>query len=370
MIRRRAAGDSERLGGPRRRPPSRRSARRSTRGCSTSTRTLTTIAACSRWPASPGGLSAAVLQGAAEVVRRIDLRGHEGIHPRVGAIDVAPIVYLDPVHAGSRVRRGAGARRSARRAARICRCSSTASWRRAVRARSFAAAARRQAGRADRSGRAATGLRSATPAPDRRRRAGRGAPSAGRLQRRAGGAGDGRGCPGHRRARSARAAPKDCEAVRAIGLWLDARGVAQVSTNVEDHRAVPLARVVEAIARHAAPSRAELVGLAPRAAFDGFPGRSARGQPAHGRGRTGGEYSAREWRSARHVMHAPAPGTVAHTSLRLLKSIRRWLRLGASAAPSTAGRPPARSRPAVAPDAHRRPTSARSYPGRRPASAG
>jgi hypothetical protein len=44
-----------------------------------------------------------------------------------------------------------------------------------------------------------------------------------------------------------------------------------VSTNVEDHRAVPLARVVEAIARHAAPSRAELVGLAPRAAFDGFP---------------------------------------------------------------------------------------------------
>ena len=25
--------------------------------------------------------------------------------------------------------------------------------------------------------------------------------------------------------------------VRAIGLWLDARGVAQVSTNVEDHRA-------------------------------------------------------------------------------------------------------------------------------------
>ena len=47
--------------------------------------------------------------------------------------------------------------------------------------------------------------------------------------------------------------------------------MAQVSTNVEDHRAVPLARVVEAIARHAAPIRAELVGLAPRPAFDGFP---------------------------------------------------------------------------------------------------
>jgi hypothetical protein len=47
--------------------------------------------------------------------------------------------------------------------------------------------------------------------------------------------------------------------------------VAQVSTNVEDHRATPLAAVVAAIARHAEPSEAELVGLAPRAAFDGFP---------------------------------------------------------------------------------------------------
>ena len=65
--------------------------------------------------------------------------------------------------------------------------------------------------------------------------------------------------------------PEGLESVRAIGLWLAARDVAQVSTNVEDHRATPLARVVEAIARHATPSRAELVGLAPRAAFDGFP---------------------------------------------------------------------------------------------------
>jgi len=65
--------------------------------------------------------------------------------------------------------------------------------------------------------------------------------------------------------------PEGLESVRAIGLWLDAREVAQVSTNVEDHRATPLAKVVEAVARHAAPSRAELVGLAPRAAFEGFP---------------------------------------------------------------------------------------------------
>jgi hypothetical protein len=41
--------------------------------------------------------------------------------------------------------------------------------------------------------------------------------------------------------------------------------------NIEDHRATPLAEVIEAIARHATPIAAELVGLAPRAAFDGFP---------------------------------------------------------------------------------------------------
>ena len=60
--------------------------------------------------------------------------------------------------------------------------------------------------------------------------------------------------------------------VRAIGLQLHAGGgVAQVSMNVEDHRRVPLARLVEAVARHAPLAGCELVGLAPEAAFDGFP---------------------------------------------------------------------------------------------------
>jgi glutamate formiminotransferase len=44
-----------------------------------------------------------------------------------------------------------------------------------------------------------------------------------------------------------------------------------VSTNVEDHRALPLRDVVAAVARHAPVSGAELVGLAPAAALDGFP---------------------------------------------------------------------------------------------------
>jgi glutamate formiminotransferase / 5-formyltetrahydrofolate cyclo-ligase len=44
-----------------------------------------------------------------------------------------------------------------------------------------------------------------------------------------------------------------------------------VSMNIEDHRAVPLARAVAAVRRHAAVAEAELVGLAPAEAFEGFP---------------------------------------------------------------------------------------------------
>ncbi|MEA2182271.1 MAG: glutamate formiminotransferase / 5-formyltetrahydrofolate cyclo-ligase [Solirubrobacteraceae bacterium] len=66
--------------------------------------------------------------------------------------------------------------------------------------------------------------------------------------------------------------PEGLPGVRAIGLELPARGgIAQVSTNVEDHLAVPLARVVAAVARHLPVAGCELVGLAPAVAFDGFP---------------------------------------------------------------------------------------------------
>jgi glutamate formiminotransferase / 5-formyltetrahydrofolate cyclo-ligase len=62
------------------------------------------------------------------------------------------------------------------------------------------------------------------------------------------------------------------ESVRAIGLTLPNRNhVAQVSTNVEDYRKTNLAALVAAISRHATPVRAEVVGVPPRAAFDGFP---------------------------------------------------------------------------------------------------
>src|SRR3954454_15341453 len=50
---------------------------------------------------APGRLHAAVLAGAREVIERVDLRGHRGVHPRVGALDVAPIVYLDDARRGA-----------------------------------------------------------------------------------------------------------------------------------------------------------------------------------------------------------------------------------------------------------------------------
>jgi len=49
----------------------------------------------------PGELHTRVLNGAKQAIARIDLTRHHGVHPRVGAVDVAPIVYLDPEQRGA-----------------------------------------------------------------------------------------------------------------------------------------------------------------------------------------------------------------------------------------------------------------------------
>src|SRR6201986_1373766 len=43
---------------------------------------------------APGELAQAVARGAKEAVNTIRIDTHAGVHPRVGAIDVAPIIYL------------------------------------------------------------------------------------------------------------------------------------------------------------------------------------------------------------------------------------------------------------------------------------
>lgn len=218
---------------------------------------------------SPGGLAGQVLSGAGEAVRRVDVNHHEGIHPRVGAIDVAPIVYLDPSDRGAacaealvlgdllgnelelpvfiygelaqgrtraELRRG-GPKRLAERLEIGELVPDFGPRRLHPTAGAVLVAARPPL--------IAFNVELAAPATLETAKA-----IASRI--REGGL-------------------EGLASVRAIGLWLDARGVAQVSTNVEDHRRTPLAKVVEAIARHATPSHAELVGLAPAAAFKGFP---------------------------------------------------------------------------------------------------
>lgn len=218
---------------------------------------------------TPGSLAGAVLSGAAEVVRQIDLERHEGIHPRVGAIDVAPVVYLDPADRGAAC-------------AEALVLGDLLGHELELPVFLYGELAQ---------GRTRAELRRGGPANLARRiEAGELRPDFGprRLHPRAGAVLVAARPPlvafnvelappatvDDARAIAARirdGGPEGLSGVRAIGLWLDARGVAQVSTNVEDHRRVPLAEVVAAIARHATPSQAELVGLAPRAAFEGFP---------------------------------------------------------------------------------------------------
>ena len=217
----------------------------------------------------PGRLAGAVLGGAAEAVARVDVNRHVGIHPRIGAVDVAPIVYLDPGQRGAACAEALvlgdllgnelelpvflyGELAAGRTRAELRRGGPEALAQRIESGELRPDFGPRRlhptAGAvlvAARPPLVAFNVELAPPATLEDAR------SIAALIR-AGG-------------------PEGLESVRAIGLWLDARGVAQVSTNVEDHRAVPLVRVVEAVARHATPLGAELVGLAPHAAFEGFP---------------------------------------------------------------------------------------------------
>ena len=43
-----------------------------------------------------GALSAALVRGAAAAIGSIDMTGHEGVHPAIGALDVSPLVWIEP----------------------------------------------------------------------------------------------------------------------------------------------------------------------------------------------------------------------------------------------------------------------------------
>ncbi len=44
----------------------------------------------------PGSLLDALLSGAEEAIETIDMSQHRGVHPAIGALDVCPVVWLDP----------------------------------------------------------------------------------------------------------------------------------------------------------------------------------------------------------------------------------------------------------------------------------
>jgi len=230
----------------------------------------------------PGALAAALVRGAAAAVERIDVLGSareaasaRGQHPYVGALDVAPIVYLDerdrglacaealvladrigeelevPVFLYGELTTGEDG--AARTRAELRRGGPAALAARMVR-RSDAlvpdfgpARAHPTAGASLVAARAplvAFNLQLAPPASieDARKTA-----SAIRE-------GGKHGLPG----------------VRAIAVLLEG-GVPQVSMNVERPLELSLAEVVQAVRRHAPVAYGEIVGLAPRAALEGFP---------------------------------------------------------------------------------------------------
>lgn len=222
--------------------------------------------------APPGALADALVAGAREAVARIDLRAERGVHPHVGAIDVVPVVFLDDA------RRDAARAEALAVAARLGDEAGLPVFLYGLltgeppRTRAFL----RRGGIAELTRRMAAGELApdfGPPAPH---------PTAGAVLVAArpplvafnvelaapATVDDARRVAALIREGGADGLP----GVRALGLELTAQGaIAQVSTNVEDHRAVPLADVVAAVARHAPVTACELVGLAPELAFAGFP---------------------------------------------------------------------------------------------------
>ena len=217
-----------------------------------------------------GELAEGLVGGARTAVERIDLTRHAGIHPHAGALDVMPVVYLDEE------RRGAACAEALTAAGLIGDELETPVFlygELATRTEQRERAWIRRGGPRELGRRIEAGELVPDYGPPRLH------PTAGAIlaaarppliafnvdlatedleTARSIAAGlreSGGGLPG----------------VRALGLYLEDRGRAQVSTNVHDHIAVPLREIVAYVRERAEVAEAELVGLAPRAAFDGFP---------------------------------------------------------------------------------------------------
>ncbi|HEX3615161.1 MAG TPA: hypothetical protein VHU61_01385 [Solirubrobacteraceae bacterium] len=234
-------------------------------------RTVYTLAADQDAVGRAPSLADSLTAGAAAAIRQLDIAAHVGSHPYVGMLDVAPIVYMDDAERGAACAQALvlGERLGSElgipvflygvlTSGRVTRADVRRGGPRALQQRIDGGEITPDFGPRRLHPRAGAVLVSARPpliafnvelAPPAT------LDSARRIAEliREGG-------------------PEGLPAVKAIGLTLPHReDVAQVSTNVEDYRQTNLATVVAAIARHATPVRAEVVGVPPRAAFDGFP---------------------------------------------------------------------------------------------------
>jgi glutamate formiminotransferase/glutamate formiminotransferase/formiminotetrahydrofolate cyclodeaminase len=216
-----------------------------------------------------GEIAPTLLACAEAAIENIDLGSHEGLHPHVGALDVAPVVYLDDAD------RGAACAEALTAAALIGELGLPVFLygQLATRPEHAERAWLRRGGPAGLAERMAEGELRPDHGP------GEPHPTAGAVLVTARppliafnvdlATGDVE--LAKEIAASLRESGGGMPGVRAIGLYLADRGRAQVSTNVHDHRAAPLAEIVAHVRERAEVAEAELVGLAPRAAFEGFP---------------------------------------------------------------------------------------------------
>ncbi len=200
----------------------------------------------------PGELAARVVDGAREAIARIDLGAHAGAHPRVGAVDVAPIVYLD------RGQRGAAIAEALILADRLGELGVPV-YLYGDLAGGRTRAELRRGGIEDIAPDA--GPRRLHPTAGATLVAARPPLAAFNVEIDAPLA----------TAKAIAAEIRTLPGVRALGLELPTQGIVQVSTNVEELERTTPGDVVAAVRRHATVTGAELVAPAPRSAFESFP---------------------------------------------------------------------------------------------------
>jgi glutamate formiminotransferase len=221
----------------------------------------------------PATVAAGAVALADAALAEIDMREHRGIHPRIGALDVLPFVPLSdtPMSVAVALAHAVGATLATRHALPVYYYGEAARRpeRRALRElrhgeyEGLAARLGREEGRPDdgparfdpRRGAVLVGARGVLVAYN--------------VWLASDDLAAARAI-----AREVRASGGGLPAVQALGLPLASRGRVQVSMNLLDHRVTPIPaaydRVAQAAARRGiAIERAELVGLAPRAAFAG-----------------------------------------------------------------------------------------------------